>query len=126
MKTSTYTLPIAAGIPRNRWADYLELTKPDVTLLVVISAGAGFYLASSGPLDWLLLLHALGGTTLVSAGTAAFNHYLEQSDDARMRRTARRPLPSGRLEPASAFWFASALSAGGVLYLALLANLLAS
>ena len=126
MKTRAYTLPVAPGIPRNRWADYLELTKPDVTLLVVISAGAGFYLASSGPLDWLLLLHALVGTTLVSAGTAAFNHYLEQADDARMRRTARRPLPSGRLEPASAFWFASALSAGGVLYLALLVNLLAS
>ena len=126
MKTTTYTLPVTADLAHSRWADYLELTKPDVTLLVVISAGAGFYLASSGSLNWLLLVHALVGTTLVSGGTAAFNQYLEQADDARMRRTARRPLPSGRLEPAPAFWFAAALSAGGVLYLAWRVNLLAS
>lgn len=126
MKTGICTLPAAAGVSRRRWADYLELTKPDVTLLVVISTGAGFYLGTAGSFDWLLLLHALIGTTLVSGGTAAFNHYLEQGDDARMRRTARRPLPSGRLEPVPAFRFAAALSVGGVLYLALLVNLLAS
>lgn len=109
---------------RSRLADYLTLTKPDVTLLVVISTLAGFYLASTSALDWWLLLHALVGTTLVSGGTAAFNHLLERTEDARMRRTARRPLPAGRLGPGEAFWFSSVLSVGGILYLVAFTNLL--
>jgi protoheme IX farnesyltransferase len=125
MKAGTYT---TAGLGRSgtRLFDYLELTKPDVTFLVVISTLAGFYLGSGGALDWILLVHALVGTTLVSAGTAAFNHYLERDDDARMRRTARRPLPAGRIQPGAAFGFATLLSVGGVLYLLVLVNWLAS
>ena len=106
--------------------DYCELAKPEVTSLVVVSALAGFYLGSPGPLDWLLLLHTLVGTALVSAGTAAFNMYVERADDARMRRTAQRPLPAGRLAPTAAFAFALVLTAGGVLYLAALVNWLAA
>lgn len=120
--TATGLAPLAW---RRRLADYLSLTKPDVTALVVISTLAGFYLGSVGSVDLWLLLHALIGTTMVSGGTAAFNHYLERADDARMRRTARRPLPAGRMQPGAAFWFAAALSAGGVLYLVLLTNGLA-
>lgn len=105
---------------------YLELTKPEVTGLVLVSALAGFYLGSRGSIDLLLLVHTLIGTGLVSAGTAAFNHFLEREDDARMRRTAQRPLPGGRLEPRAAFWFAAAVSAVGVLYLGLLVNWLTS
>jgi len=111
---------------RARVADYAELTKPDVTLLVVISTLAGFYLGARGALDWVLLFHALVGTTLVSAGTAAFNHYLERNDDGRMRRTARRPLPAGRMQPGAAFGFAALLSVGGVVYLLIMVNGLAS
>ncbi|MGH9805354.1 MAG: heme o synthase [Candidatus Acidiferrales bacterium] len=125
MKPAAASFAAGLRLPANRLADYLELAKPEVTGLVVVSAFAGFYLGAKGPLDWLLLSHTLAGTTLVSAGTAAFNHYLERSEDALMRRTARRPLPAGRLAPRSAFWFAAALSALGVLYLTLAVNPLA-
>jgi protoheme IX farnesyltransferase len=125
MKPAAASVAATLRFPAQRLADYVELTKPEVTGLVVVSAFAGFYLGARGPLDWLLLWHTLTGTTLVSAGTAAFNHYLERSEDALMRRTARRPLPAGRLAPRSAFWFAAALSALGVLYLSLAVNALA-
>ncbi|MGH9862716.1 MAG: heme o synthase [Candidatus Acidiferrales bacterium] len=123
MKSAASSLPgvRAPGIP---WADYLELTKPDVTSLVVVSTFAGFYLGARGPLDWPLLLSTLVGTMLVSAGTAAFNHYLEREDDALMRRTARRPLPAGRLQPAAALCFAAFVSLLGVVCLCLLVNFL--
>lgn len=110
---------------RQRLTDYLELAKPEVTALVVVSSMAGFYLAAQGSLHWLLLFHTLVGTALVSGGTAAFNELFERDDDARMRRTARRPLPAGRMAPRTALGFAAVLSAGGVAYLALLVNLLA-
>src|ERR1700693_1407071 len=79
------------------WA-YVVLTKPDVTFLVVITTVAGFYLASPGHLDWALLMHTLFGTTLVGAGTAAMNQYVERDMDAVMRRTAALPLPTGLLQ----------------------------
>ncbi|HXE74206.1 MAG TPA: heme o synthase [Candidatus Xenobia bacterium] len=108
------------------WLDYCELAKPEVTSLVVVSALAGFYLGSSGTLDWVQLFHTLFGTALVSGGTAAFNMYLERADDARMRRTAQRPLPAGRLKPRAAFAYALALTASGVLYLGALVNWLSA
>lgn len=125
MKSSAYSVATSLRLPGARLSDYLELTKPDVTALVVLSTFAGYYLGSSHPLDWVRLLGTLLGTTLVSGGTAAFNHYLERADDARMRRTARRPLPAGRLEPRAALVFAAGLSAAGVLLLVLGVNLLA-
>lgn len=125
MKPAAASVAAGLRIPAHRLADYLELTKPEVTGLVGVSAFAGFYLGTAGAIDWLLLFHTLAGTTLVSAGTAAFNHYIERSEDALMRRTVRRPLPAGRLAPHSAFWFAAALSALGVFYLAVAVNILA-
>lgn len=126
MKTATENLVAAWKWDTTRLRDYLVLTKPEVTSLVVVSTLAGFYLGAQGPLDLVLLFHTLLGTALVSGGTAAFNQFLEREDDARMRRTAQRPLPAGRLEPRAALWFAAALSAAGVLYLAFRVNLLAS
>lgn len=126
MSTATNSVNAACEMQGTRLGDYLELTKPEVTSLVLISAAAGFYLGSRGPLDPLLLLHTLIGTALVSGGTAAFNQFFERKDDAKMRRTARRPLPAGRLQPAAALRFAAVLSIAGILYLALLVNLLAS
>lgn len=117
---------LSAARTRTALRDYLELTKPEVTSLVVASALAGFYAGSEGALNWIVLIHALLGTGLVSAGTAAFNMYLERGDDARMRRTAQRPLPAGRLDPAAVLRFAWALSMGGVLYLAAFVNMLAA
>ncbi len=110
----------------SRPAAYLALTKPDVSFLVVMTTFAGYYLGSRGPVDFVRAAHAVFGTTLVAAGTAALNHYLERDADARMRRTAGRPLPSGQLQPAEALWFGVALAAAGTLYLALASGALAS
>jgi len=105
---------------------YLALTKPDVSFLVVLTTAAGYALGSSGPTDWLRMAQTVFGTTLVAAGTSALNHYIERDSDARMRRTAARPLPSGQLQPREAFWFGAGLVAAGILYLALATNALAS
>lgn len=110
--------------PVGRLADFLELTKPRVTTLVLVTTLAGFYLGSRGPLDAGLLLHTLVGTLLVAAGTSALNQYLERDADARMLRTRSRPLPQGRIAPGAALLFAGAISIGGILHLALAVNLI--
>ena len=110
-------------------ADYWALTKPEVNFLIVITTFAGFYLARAA--GWRnfpiwLSINALLGTLLVASGTGTLNQYLERQFDAQMRRTARRPLASGRLEPAAVVWFGVALSVVGSLYLAATVNVLAS
>src|SRR3989338_7857365 len=118
---STLARNVTTSSPaRSRLADYAELAKPEVSSLVLASTLAGLYLGARGTLDRGLLAPALVGTGLVAGGTGAFNQLLEREDDARMRRTAGRPLPAGRLEPGAALRFAALLSAGGLLYLALL------
>jgi len=109
---------------RERLGDFLELTKPRVTSLVVVTTLVGFYLGSRGPMDLLLLLNTLLGTVLVAAGTSALNQYVEREEDGRMLRTRRRPLPAGRLDPGHALVFAAAISVAGLLHLALTVNLL--
>jgi protoheme IX farnesyltransferase len=91
---------------------------------VLLTAAAGFYLGSRGGVDVGLLVRTLIGVALVAAGTNAFNQVRERDVDARMRRTERRPLPSGRLTPRAAALFAGIISVAGVLYLALAVNLL--
>jgi heme o synthase len=110
----------------SRPALYLALTKPDVSFLVVMTTVAGYALGTRGPLDWLRMAHTVFGTTLIAAGTSAFNHYFERDTDALMRRTLSRPLPSGQLSPREAFWFALSLLGFGTLYLALATNALAT
>lgn len=112
--TSHAANPSAAAL---RWRDYAELTKPRITLMVVLTALVGFLLASPGKLDWILLAHTLFGTGLLAAGASALNQYLERQVDARMRRTANRPLPAGRLTPAPALAFGVGLGLAGALYL---------
>ena len=80
------------------WA-YVVLTKPDVTFLVVMTTVAGFYLGSTGAMNWALLLNTVLATMLVAGGTAALNQLIEREMDAVMRRTAARPLPTGVLQP---------------------------
>jgi len=111
---------------RSTLSDYWTLTKPEVNLLVVASTLAGFDLGSRGPLDWLRLVHTLLGTLLVASGTATLNQFLEREPDSRMRRTARRPLPAGRLAPECALYFGVLLSVAGAIELALAVNALAS
>jgi heme o synthase len=107
------------------WA-YVALTKPDVTFLVAMTTVAGFYLGSRGPLDWPLLLHTLGGTLLVAAGTAALNQYVEREMDSMMRRTAARPLPSGTLQPREVLIFGVTAIVIGAVWLLLAVNWLSA
>jgi heme O synthase-like polyprenyltransferase len=85
------------ALARSRSADYLELTKPNIVGMILVTVAAGFYLAGSGGFDVLLLLHTLLGSAMVAAGSNALNQVLERRIDARMRRTQNRPLPAGRL-----------------------------
>ena len=73
-------------------SDYYNILKPRITLLVLITMVAGSILAADGPLDWIIVLHALIGTALASGGTAALNQYMERDVDAHMRRTENRAL----------------------------------
>ncbi|MDZ7361862.1 MAG: heme o synthase [candidate division KSB1 bacterium] len=105
-----------------KFSDYLELTKPRVTLMVLITMLFGFYLGSRGEMDWLLLLHALIGTALVAGGTSALNQYLERDIDAKMLRTKNRPLPAGRLQPHEALAFSVTISIAGLAHLLIMVN----
>lgn len=110
----------------SRLADYAELTKPRLTLLVVLVALFGFYLGLDGPLEPSLLAHTLAGTGLVAGGAAALNQLMERRSDARMSRTSGRPLPAGRLMPGDALVFGVVISAIGLVELYVAANALAS
>src|SRR5271155_631996 len=87
---------------------YWSLTKPEVNFLIAFTAAAGFWMGAHASLThfpWTSLVHTLVGTVLVASGPAALNQLIELRFDAQMRRTARRPLVSGRIEPAHALWF---------------------
>lgn len=107
---------------REKMAAFSELTKPGITRLAVLTAAAGFYLASPGSVDFARLAHTLIGMYLAAGGTNALNQYWEREIDARMRRTRARPLPSGRLSPRQALCFSSGISVVGLLHLALFVN----
>lgn len=92
---------------------YIALTKPEVSLLVLMTTGAGFYMGAHGPMPWLHMLHVIFGTMMIAAGTAALNHYIERESDRFMRRTASRPLPAGQLTPAEALRFGLGLALAG-------------
>jgi heme o synthase len=108
-----------------RLADYWELTKPRIALLVMFTSATGFVLGASGALDWRRLLHTLIGTALTAGGAGALNMLLERDADGRMRRTMSRPLPAGRVLPGQALRLGVALSVAGVFYLAAMISLLA-
>jgi protoheme IX farnesyltransferase len=100
--------------------------KPRINFLVVLTALIGFFLGSDGTIHYLKLCFMLIGTSLVSAGSAVLNQYLEHESDLKMKRTANRPLPSGRLQPEQALLFGIVLSIAGILILAMKVNLLTS
>lgn len=113
--------------PSRGWVGvYADLVKARLTLLVLLTTLAGFYVGWRGPMDYALLFHTLAGTALVASGAAALNQLLEREHDAKMRRTASRPLPSGRLQPVTVMLFGGICSLAGTMYLALLVNLLTS
>ena len=102
--------------------DYYTLTKPEVNLLILMTTSAGYYLASRGPLRIIGLLNTLLGTLLVASGTATLNQWMERRWDGQMRRTASRPLPSGRLTSREALIFGILISVAGGLYLLVAVN----
>lgn len=92
----------------------VELSKPRITQLVVLTAAAGYYLASRGPFQLGLFAATLAGTALVAAGTNALNMVREREIDGRMHRTRNRPLPAGRVSPRGATRFAIVVAAAGL------------
>jgi protoheme IX farnesyltransferase len=115
--------------------DYIELTKPRITWLILMSTGIGYFFGLPAAANWweflksvplLSLLHTVIGTGLIASGTAALNQWYEREADRKMRRTAMRPLPAGRLSANRALAFGAALSLAGFLELWLGVNLLAA
>jgi protoheme IX farnesyltransferase len=109
-----------------RLSDYYTLTKPEVNLLILMTTSAGYALGSRPPFRIVGLVNTLVGTLLVASGTATLNQWMERVWDGRMRRTASRPLPSGRMAAREAFAFGLLLSLAGGLYLAIAVNLVAA
>lgn len=104
-----------------RAATYIELTKPGIVRMVLITAGTGFFLASAlgHPLDVVLMLNALLGIGLAASGACGLNEYVEWEADTLMRRTLGRPVPSTRMTPRAALYFSSVLVLLGLLHLQL-------
>jgi protoheme IX farnesyltransferase len=115
---------VSIGLQRLRVLDYLTLTKPELTMLSVVTALAGCYLASAEGVPLVPMLHVLVGTILVGGGAGALNQFLEREFDGQMRRTENRPIPAGRIHPMEGLLFGILLAAGGVLYLTATTNML--
>jgi protoheme IX farnesyltransferase len=111
---SATVVPVARGAA----ADYVELVKPRITLMVMLTALVGFVMASPGAPSARGLLAVVIGTGLVAAGASALNMVLERRTDGLMHRTRTRPLPAGRLRPLDAVAWGGALTATGVVFLA--------
>lgn len=105
-----------------RVSAYIELTKPRITFLIVLTAAAGFCLGSPTGVDYRLLSISMLGIALLASGVSTLNQYMERDLDALMRRTATRPLPTGKLAPNEALLFGSALTVLAEVYLAVLVN----
>jgi len=110
----------------NRATDFFSLTKPKLTSLVLFTTFVGFYSGIPTSIPLFLLLHTMIGTSLIAGGAGAFNMYLERELDALMKRTALRPLASGRLKSSHALLFALVISVGGFIYLFFFVNHLTS
>ena len=122
--SSTATRAIASSTAKARVAAYLELTKPRITFLIVLTSAAGFVLGSAGAVNYVIMAPALIGIGLLSSGIGTLNQFIERDLDGLMRRTADRPLPSGRLLPFEALWFGVSLTLAAEVYLALFVNVL--
>ena len=137
MATET-TITVCAGTEKTQlrsrvnlkvMAGYWMLTKPEISFLIAITVLVGFCMArpiSSLGFPFARMINTLIGTLLVASGSSALNQFLERHFDAQMRRTARRPLAAGTVEPFTALSFGFFLSCGGAIYLAWAVNCLSS
>jgi heme o synthase len=112
------------SVAKQSLAAYLELTKPRILILILLTSIAGFCLASQGSINRVLLFHMSIGVGLLAAGIAALNQFFERDIDKLMRRTDNRPLPSGRITPAKACAFGIMTAVFGTIYLTLFINVL--
>lgn len=119
--------PALAALPvveKSTGAVLSELFKLRLTLLVLLTTLAGFYLGSNGPVAYGLMINALLGTAVLAAGASALNQWLEREHDAKMGRTQDRPLPSGRMTPEAALIIGGVCAGAGLVWLALAVNLI--
>jgi len=122
--TGALDLPITRS--RRRLKDFVELTKPRVVIMILVTTLVGFYLGTLGVPDYIRLLHTLIGTALAAGGTLALNQLMEREADAKMQRTKLRPLPDGRLQPFDALVFGFVITVGGLIHLSLMVNTLSA
>jgi protoheme IX farnesyltransferase len=119
MSMPTLTLAERPSTLVSRVATYIELTKPRIAALVLVTVAVAAFVGSWGLPDAILLLHTLLGTALVAASASALNQWLERKSDALMDRTADRPLPSDRVSALEVLLFGMAAAVAGVAYLAI-------
>ena len=123
---ATVVVTDSTASPNNatsRVSDFAELCKPRILTMALIAMAVAGIAAASGTPNWLILLHALIGTSLVAASSSIVNQVFERDVDAAMARTEKRPVAAGRINPAEASWLAAALLIGGVIYLYAATNL---
>src|SRR6476659_10142708 len=109
---------------RERAIAFLELTKPRIAILLVLSSAAGFYMASSTGFEPMLFIHSMVSITLLAFGVSTLNQYIERQIAPLMERTAERPLPTGRVTPNEALIFGIAQCVFAEFYLLLMVNAL--
>ena len=107
---------------RERMAAFVELTKPRIAVMLVLTAAAAFFVGTTGPLDLALFANSMIGITLLAFGVATLNQWIERSTDRLMDRTAARPLPSGKVTPAEALTFGILQCGVAEIYLYFLVN----
>src|ERR1700745_1974252 len=126
MKTAIVDSTTVASSRPSFVSDLAELVKARLTLLVLLTTAVGFYLGAEPPINYMALIHTVFGTAAAAAGAGALNPWWGRRADALMRRTKTRPIPAGRMAPLQAFVLGAALSVFGVVYLAVLCNLLSA
>jgi heme o synthase len=124
MKVTAQSIPQVGSTEKTWLAIYADLFKARLTFLVLLTTLVGFYIGSVGPVNYLLMLHAVLGTALMASGASALNQLWEREYDSRMLRTQDRPLPSGRMQPQTVLLVGCVAALGGLLYLAVAVNLL--
>ena len=131
MRSTTVTVPNGSdtvnqssrvSVLLRRVDAYIELTKPRMVMMILVTTAAGFYLGTQGAMNWILFGHTIIGAGLTAAGVLGLNQYLERDIDALMARTQHRPLPVGKIHGMEALVFCVLLTAGGMLYLTTFVN----
>ncbi len=123
MSTSVAAVDTSRSAGLAQAADYVALSRPRIAVLVLAAVAVGAWTAGPAHVTALILMHTLLGTTLVAASASTLNQWIERERDRHMRRTASRPLPSGRLTSRQAFVYGAVTVGAGLVYLALAVNL---